>query len=98
MSGELDEARRKLAESAMDHILGGVAELREMGAIMPGPIAAVFADIGHALHRGEDPMEVAVVCFAAANALRSPEDRDEIQRAAEDTIAGMQARTAGPAE
>ena len=73
-------------------ILGGVAELRGMGAIMPGPVADAFVGIGKALHAGEDPMELAVVCFALANALRSPEDSDEIQRSAEDVIAGMKSR------
>lgn len=76
----------------MDHILGGVAELQSAGAILPEPVADAFSKVGMALHSGEDPMEVAVVCLAVANALRSPEDSDEIQRSAEDTIAGMQSQ------
>ena len=87
---QLYAARRGLAKAAMDHILGGVTDLCEMGAIMPGPVADAFSKIGERLHAGDDPMEVAVVCFAAAAALRNPEDAAEIQRSAEETIAGMQ--------
>jgi hypothetical protein len=87
---ELDAARRRLAQAAVGRILGGVAELCEMGAVMPGPIADAFSKIGERLHAGDDPMEVAVVCFALATALRNPEDTAEIQRSAEEIIRGMQ--------
>jgi hypothetical protein len=94
VNDSLNEARRKLAESALEHILGGVAELRSVGAILPEPVADAISAIGFALHAGEDPMEVAVVCFALATALRNPENRDEIQRSAENVLKGMQARKA----
>ena len=68
----------------------------QLDVILPGPIANSFEAIGKALHAGGDPMEVAVVCFAAATALRNPEDEDEIQRSAENIIAGMQARKSKP--
>ena len=90
MSDELDAARRRLAEDAMSRILGGAAELIAMGAITRGPIADAFSKIGERLHAGGDPMEVAVVCFAVAAALRNPGDIVDIQRSAEKTIAGMQ--------
>ncbi len=87
---QLDAARRELAQAAMDRILGATAELCEMGAIMPGPVADAFSKIGERLHAGDDPMEVAVVCFALAAALRNPEDTADIQRSAEETVRGMQ--------
>lgn len=90
----LDEARRRLAETVMDRLLGNAREIFRDGAVMPGPIAEAFAKIGHALHAGEDPMEVAVVCFAAANALRSPKDAKAIRRSAEGTKE-MQSRKQG---
>lgn len=51
-----------------------------------GPIAAAFDDVANALYAGAPPIDVAIVCRAAADALRHPEKQSEIRELTESRL------------
>lgn len=51
-----------------------------------GPIASVLDDLAHALKGGVDPHDVAVICEAAAEAIRHPAQIDKIREKVEKAV------------